>query len=103
MFLSRYGRPYAEFPKGAWAGAIARAGLEDRGLTPHSLRRTFATYYEGQDRDLQEILGHKDLSTTLIYRRSRDERKRASVQALDYGLARDSKRTYGAQKAKNSG
>jgi len=86
VFLSRYGRPYRQFPRQAWTGAIARAGLEGRDLTPHSLRRTFATYFEGQDRDLQAILGHADLTTTLIYRRARDDRARAGVEAIDYGL-----------------
>ena len=44
---------------------------------------TFATFWEGQDRDLQEILGHQSLVTTLLYRTSRNDRKRASVDALD--------------------
>jgi integrase len=87
VFLSRYGRGYAEFPRGAWTTAIRSTGLDGRGLTPHSLRRSFATYYEGQDVDLQQLLGHADIRTTLIYRRSRDDRKRASVVALNFGLA----------------
>ena len=55
------------------------------------MRRTFATFYEGQDRDLMDILGQSDLKTTLVYRRSRDERKNAGVEALDYGLAEPSR------------
>ncbi len=97
VFLSRYGRRYAEFPKGAWAGAIKRAGLVGRGLTPHSMRRTFATYFEGQERDLQELLGHADSATTRIYRRWRPDRARASVESLSYGEAAHTQHTQ-AQK-----
>ncbi len=86
VFLSRFGTPYQQFPKQAWTGAIRRAGLTGRQLSPHGLRRTFATFFEGQDRDLQKILGHSDLATTLLYRRARDERARAGVEAIDYGL-----------------
>ena len=89
VFLSRYGRPYASFPKEAWRGAIERAGLSGRGLCPHSMRRTFATYFEGRDRDCQEILGHADIATTMIYRRAQNDRMRAGVMALDYGIETD--------------
>ena len=86
VFLSRFGRPYAKFPRRAWAGAIKRAGLEGRKLSPHSLRHSFATLWRGSERDLQRLLGHSDLRTTQIYRRSTDERTRAGVRAIDYGL-----------------
>jgi len=56
--------------------------LAGRGLTPHAARHTFATFYPGTDRDVQAILGHR----TLRYRHTRDDRKRAAVEALDYGL-----------------
>ena len=89
VFLSRYGRPYREFPRDAWHGALGRAGLEGRGLQgPHSLRRTFATEYQGEDRDLKELLGHADLSTTLLYRRFKPSRAREAVLALDFKPAR---------------
>ncbi|MHC4732735.1 MAG: tyrosine-type recombinase/integrase, partial [Planctomycetota bacterium] len=78
---------------------LKRAGLLGRGLNgPHSLRRTFATDYEGQERDLQALLGHKDLATTLLYRRSRDDRTRAAVEALCYDL-QDTSKTHGSKKA----
>ena len=83
--MSRLGRPYARFPEGAWKTAIQRAGLDGRELTPVSMRKSFATHYPGTDVDCQRILGHADLTTTLIYRKPRDERARAGVNALDYG------------------
>ena len=84
VFLSRYGKPWRCF-KTAWAGALKRAGLEGLRLTPHSMRSTLATYWEGQDRDLQGMVGWADLKTTQIYRHARDERTRASVNRLHFG------------------
>ncbi len=39
--------------------------------TAHSLRHTFATYWEGDELILQYILGHAHLSTTQMYRQLR--------------------------------
>jgi integrase len=66
-------------------GSAIRAGLDPTLIAPHSLRRTFATDFPGSDRDCQEHMGHADLATTQIYRRSRDERKRQAVDAMSYG------------------
>jgi site-specific recombinase XerD len=67
------------------------AELSDRkDLTFHSLRHTFATtFLEGGAAvtDLQRILGHRNLTTTQIYAHMVDARARASVEALDFGIA----------------
>jgi site-specific recombinase XerD len=46
-----------------------KAGLNKR-VTPHVLRHTFATHLVDANYDIrtvQELLGHKDVSTTMIY------------------------------------
>jgi integron integrase len=53
----------------AVAAAVRRSGIAKR-IGPHTFRHCFATHLleEGYDiRTVQELLGHKDVSTTMVY------------------------------------
>jgi integrase/recombinase XerD len=57
---------------------VRRAGMEGD-VTPHSLRHAFAAHRLAQGervQDLQRLLGHAHLSTTLVYSRAREESAR---------------------------
>jgi integrase/recombinase XerC len=61
---------------------LAQAGLDPR-TSPHTLRHSFATHLleAGADiRGVQELLGHRSLSTTQVYTHVTAQRMRASYQ-----------------------
>jgi integrase len=88
VFLNRYGEQWKDVRR-AWGRALKQAKLGDRpGLVFHALRHTFATHFlegGGAITDLQAQLGHSKVSTTQRYTRMVDERRKATVLALDYG------------------
>jgi len=88
IFLSRRNTPWVNIRK-SWSRAMKAAKLHGRdGLTFHSLRHTFATFFldgGGAVTDLRAQLGHAELSTTQRYAALVNQRRRDSVFSLDYG------------------
>lgn len=87
-FPARGGRPghiASESVTDLITRAKKRAGITDPTLTPHSLRHAFGSdlVEEGVDiRVVQELMMHESLSTTQIYTRVSDRRKREGISAL---------------------
>ena len=79
-------RPYSERSvQNVVKMATKKANLNKR-VTPHTLRHCFATHLlDGgvNIRYIQELLGHKDIKTTLIYTHVSTEKATAVVSPLD--------------------
>jgi integrase/recombinase XerD len=79
LFLNHHGHPLTR--QGVWF--ILKQRAEEAGLakkvTPHTLRHTFATHLldGGADlREVQQFLGHANITTTQIYTKVSNRRKR---------------------------
>lgn len=76
---------YEQSVQKAVSTAAKRAGI-DKPCTPHVLRHSFATHMlqSGYDiRTVQELLGHRDVSTTMIYTHVLNKGGRGVLSPLD--------------------
>jgi integrase len=75
--------------KRSFRASLKRAGIQD--FRFHDLRHTFASLVlmrGGSLKDVQELLGHKDMTMTLRYAHLTQEHKRKAVNLLN-GLTSD--------------
>ena len=79
-----------------FAGYVVAAGLQDRHLSPHSLRHSCATALVSHGVPLSTVsavLAHQKIETTKIYVRLEGREKREAVALLDPKPARPRRRT----------
>ena len=83
--VERRHRLHEQSVQRAVAGAARRAGI-DKPCSPHVLRRSFATHLlqDAYDiRTVQELLGHSDVKTTMIYTHVLNRGGRGVLSPLD--------------------
>jgi len=70
VFLNRFGKPISRVGFFKIVKELAQQAGIDKTVSPHTLRHSFATHLLERGVDLryvQELLGHRDVSTTEIY------------------------------------
>ena len=77
------GLPYKDIKK-AWSTALEKANIEN--FRFHDLRHTFATRLIEKNIDIvvaKELMGHANISTTMIYVHSDADRKKNAINVID--------------------
>lgn len=79
LFINKFGNKLTDRGVRLIIDNILKKGMVDFHISPHMIRHTFATHLLDNGADLkcvQELLGHKNLSTTQIYTHISDEHLR---------------------------
>lgn len=79
LFINKFGNKLTDRGVRTIIDNILKKGMVDFHISPHMIRHTFATHLLDNGADLkcvQELLGHKNLSTTQIYTHISDEHLR---------------------------
>ena len=86
LFEGRYGDQYSiRSVQAVFKNAMKKARINKK-VGIHSLRHSYATHLIEQGTDIrfvQELLGHKDIKTTMIYTSLTDQTKRKIKSPLD--------------------
>jgi len=83
VFCDKKGKPFRHI-KTSFAASLRRAGIDD--FRFHDLRHTFASHFimrGGSLKELQEILGHKNITMTMRYAHLSQETKKKAVNLLN--------------------
>ena len=83
VFCDKKGRPFVDI-KVSFKASLRKAGIED--FRFHDLRHTFASHFimrGGTLKELQEILGHKNITMTMRYAHLSQEHKKKAVNLLN--------------------
>src|SRR3972149_11829955 len=70
LFLNKFGKRLSSRSMRTIVKKYVKKAVIDKNITPHSIRHSFATHLlqEGAGiREIQELLGHENISTTQIY------------------------------------
>lgn len=98
LFLNRFGERLTTRSIGRMLEKYLKLTGLDRQTTPHTLRHTFATHLldGGADlRSVQEMLGHKSLTTTQIYTHVSTRRLKDTYEKAHPHAAQNQQRTAG--------
>ena len=82
VFCQKDGSPYRDL-RGSFQSAVKKTGMDS--VTLHTLRHTFASHLVMAGVDLptvQNLMGHKDIATTMIYAHLAPDHIRSSVSRL---------------------